>query len=126
MGGPVPTVLVVDDDPSLRLLCRVNLEFEGYTVHEAATIEEARRTLASEVVNLVLLDVHVAGADGRDLLAELKRDRPGLPVALFTGSAEIGPDVRAIADRIVTKPFSLEELAAAARDLTATGYIPRR
>ena len=65
MGGAAAhTVLVVDDDDSLRMLCRVNLELEGYRVLEAGTTEAAAETLASEPVNAVLLDVHVGEADG--------------------------------------------------------------
>jgi len=59
MGGVVHTVLVVDDDDSLRLLCRVNLELEGYRVLEAATVKAAVNVLRDEPVDVVLLDVHI-------------------------------------------------------------------
>ena len=63
------SVLVVDDEPSLRLLCRVNLELDGFSVLEAGTVGEARQTLGSRPIEVVILDVHVGTGDGRQLLA---------------------------------------------------------
>ena len=56
---PSHTVLVVDDDASIRFLCRVNLELDGWTVREAATLADARAELSHGGVAVVLLDVHV-------------------------------------------------------------------
>jgi DNA-binding NtrC family response regulator len=105
------TVLVVDDDESLRLLCRVNLELEGHRVVEASTLATARAALVEERPDVVLLDLHVGSEHGIDLLAELPRDGPR--VVLFTGTAEISPELRARVDAIVPKPFDLEQLATA-------------
>ena len=105
-----PTVLVVDDEAPIRLLCRVNLELEGYRVLEAETLGQARSALDSDEVDVVLLDVHVGAEDGRDLLTEIRADRPGLPVAFFSGTAEREAIARAGADDLIPKPFALEEL----------------
>jgi DNA-binding response OmpR family regulator len=59
MGAERATVLVVDDDPSLRLLCRVNLELEGYRVLEAGDLAAARSALSGDDVDVILLDVHL-------------------------------------------------------------------
>jgi two-component system KDP operon response regulator KdpE len=111
------TVLIVEDDPALRLLCRVNLELEGWRVVEAATLADARDGLA--VADVVLLDLHVAGEDGRALLHESKEERGDRPVVILTGSAEVDEETRAVADDVVAKPFAPDELieavAAAAR-----------
>ncbi|HEX6662492.1 MAG TPA: response regulator [Gaiellaceae bacterium] len=120
MDSPSQSVLVVDDDPSIRLLCRVNLELDGWHVIEAATVEQARRALVDAEVAVVLLDVHVGTADGLELLAEIRRDRPGLRVALLTGSAGPISDDQARADEIVTKPFTLEKLNETVRRLALT------
>jgi DNA-binding response OmpR family regulator len=104
------TVLVVDDDPSIRLLCRVNLELDGHEVTEAGTLEEARAVLAGSPVDLVILDVHVGGDDGRELLADLRSNRPGLPVAMLTGTADREELVRVGADALIPKPFTIDEL----------------
>jgi DNA-binding response OmpR family regulator len=108
--GAQVTVLVVDDDPAIRLLCRVNLELDGHAVTEAGTLEDARDAMEVDRFDLVILDVHVAGGDGRDLLAELRRQKPNLPVALLTGSANRNELLRTGADALIPKPFTLEEL----------------
>jgi two-component system response regulator PilR (NtrC family) len=109
------TVLVVDDDEALRMLCRINLQLDGYQVLEAGSLAEAKETLAGQQVDAMLLDFHLGDGDGRQLLQYLGPDRP--PVALFTGSAKIGPELRALADDVLPKPFSLEALAATVRRL---------
>jgi two-component system, OmpR family, response regulator RegX3 len=113
------TVLVVDDEPSIRLLCRVNLELEGFTVLEAATVPAARELLADGGIDVVLVDVHIAGHDGRDLVREL-REQGDLPrCALVTGSVQLSPDDRAGADDVIEKPFSLDLLLSTVRRLAA-------
>ena len=103
-------VLIVDDDPAIRMLCRVNLELDGHRAVEAATIDEARAAFAADAVDVVLLDVHVGSGDGLALLRELRRDRPALPVALLSGTAD--PDVVSDArpDAVIGKPFELSDL----------------
>lgn len=109
MGAQV-TVLVVDDDPSIRLLCRVNLQLDGHEVHEAGTLAQARAAIAERRPDVVILDVHVAGDDGRDLLSELRASRPELPIALLTGTADRDDLLRAGADALIPKPFTIDEL----------------
>ena len=114
------TVLVVDDDAAIRLLCRVNLKLEGHRVGEAGTLDEARTALAAEQVDVVLLDLHVGSERGLDLLRELRRDRPEVAVALLTGSPNEGnsPDDPA-ADAVISKPFAVEELGETVNRLAA-------
>lgn len=107
--GAGKTVLVVDDDDSLRLLCRVNLELDGYRVVEAASLAEAGQALLDGGVDAVLLDLHLGDGDGRDFLRSLGDDRP--PVALFTGTETIGPELRAAAEAVLAKPFEIGALS---------------
>jgi DNA-binding response OmpR family regulator len=113
------TVLVVDDDSSIRLLCRVNLELEGCTVREAASLDQARAELRRGGVDVVLLDVHVGSHDGAELLAEIRRDHPALPVAMLTGSVDHAVVEGNEADAVLFKPFGLEQLNETVRALTA-------
>jgi CheY-like chemotaxis protein len=106
------TVLVVDDEPSIRLLCRVNLELEGYRVLEAGTLNDARDAVTRQRVDVALLDVHVGTDDGRDLLRELRERHPEIQVALLSGSATRERIAREQADALITKPFVLEDLIA--------------
>lgn len=119
-GGAARSILIVDDEPSIRLLCRINLELEGFVVREAGSLGEARAELAAGDVGVVLLDVHVGGENGLDFLAELRRDRPTLRVALLTGSAELDQhDDRP--DAVIPKPFAPELLAVQVRTLLGEG-----
>jgi DNA-binding NtrC family response regulator len=114
--GAGQTVLVVDDDASIRILCRVNLELDGFRVVEAGTFNEARDALESEPVALVALDLHVAGEHGTGFLEELRAERPRLPVMLMTGSVNV--DELAGPERVLHKPFDPEELTRLAHELT--------
>lgn len=111
------SVLVVDDEPSLRLLCRVNLELEGFHVLEAATIAEAREQLNQETIEVVLLDVHVGTDDGRELLDELRAQDSSTRVLMLTGTADIATSNLDAADRVMAKPFDPSELVATVRAL---------
>ena len=109
-------MLVLDDDASLRMLCRVNLELDGYRVIEADSVTRAREALASERVDAILLDVHLADGDGRELLHELGTGRP--PAALFTGTEPIA-HVTGIADAVIPKPFEIGLLRTTVEQLLA-------
>ena len=112
MEGSDPSILVVEDDPSLRLLARINLELEGYEVREAATLAEARRALDDERPGVVFLDVHLGQEQSDDLLDEMRA--AGIPVVLVTGSADVA-DYETRADEVLAKPYPLDALIGAAR-----------
>ena len=114
MEAPTPTALVVEDDGALRMLVRVNLELEGFTVVEAATLEEAEAALERERPDVVLLDVHLEGRETLGLLARLRAE--GVPVALVTGSVD-ADEYRDAADAVLSKPFAPQALVAIARRL---------
>jgi CheY-like chemotaxis protein len=112
-----PLVLIVDDDASLRLLCRVNLELEGYRVVEAPNVAAAEEVLAGGAVDLILLDVHIGADDGITLMRSLRARQHEAPVVLFTGSARLDSETTAEADGVVPKPFRLEQLLGVVREL---------
>ena len=105
-------MLVVEDDSSLRLLCRVNLELEQFDVREAATVDEARALVRDARPDVVLLDVHLGEEASDELLAELRA--AGIPVVIVSGSADIA-QYRQRADDVLGKPFEPNDLVAAAR-----------
>jgi response regulator RpfG family c-di-GMP phosphodiesterase len=90
-GDRVATVLVVEDDPALRMLCRVNLELENYRVLEAATVDLADELLMHEQVNLVLLDLHVGSRDGRELVPVIRSRQPDAAICLLSGTSVSDP-----------------------------------
>jgi len=113
-GGPdVKDVLVVDDEHSLRLLCRVNLELDGHRVREARSLAEARHELEQATPDVILLDVHVGADDGLELLDDIAAQDLRTRVVLLSGTSEVGPELRARVDSVLGKPFDLKRLAAA-------------
>jgi DNA-binding NtrC family response regulator len=124
-GGHAATlVLVVDDEPSIRLLCRINLELEGHSVVEAESLATARAVLEEEDVDVVVLDVHLRSERSDALVAECHARRPRIPVVLVTGSIDITHPGLAEADAILPKPFELEALLSTVRNL-AEVHAPR-
>jgi DNA-binding response OmpR family regulator len=113
----VPTVLVVDDDAALRLLCRVNLELEGLRVIEASDVAGAEALLGAEAVDLLLLDVHIGVGSGIELMRSVRRRGGAPPVVLVTGTAELDAEIQSEADGVVAKPFHLEQLLGVVRRL---------
>jgi DNA-binding response OmpR family regulator len=118
----VTSVLVIDDEAPIRLLCRVNLEAEGMTVLEAADgptgLEEARE----RTPDVVLLDVMMPGLDGWRVAEQLLQDdrTSEIPIIFLTARAEFrdrarGLDIGGV--DYVTKPFNPLELAPLVRDL---------
>lgn len=114
-----PAVLVVDDEAAIRLLCRVNLELEGFRVLEASSLAEARRELDTGDVALVLLDMRV-GLERGDALLDEVHDL-GIPVVVVSGSAEVDADWTGRADRVLGKPFEIRDLLDAVRSLAPAG-----
>ena len=118
------SVLVIDDEAPIRLLCRVNLEAEGMAVLEAADgpsgLEEAR----AHTPDVVLLDVMMPGLDGWQVAEQLLQDdrTSEIPIIFLTARAEFrdrarGLDIGGV--DYVTKPFNPLELAPLVRELLA-------
>lgn len=114
---PPAKVLVVDDEPSIRLLCRVNLELDGHKVLEADSLSSARAALAEEDIDVLVLDVHLHRERSDALVGECHARRPPIPVVLVTGSVEITDPGLSKADAILPKPFELDQLLSAVRRL---------
>jgi DNA-binding response OmpR family regulator len=107
-------ILVVDDDPDIRLLLRELLERRGYSLTEARDGNEALRVLFAERPDLVVLDVQMPGLDGWQTLERI-RELSDVPVVMLTARAtelEKTRGLRAGADDYVTKPFGRQELLA--------------
>ena len=115
------TVLVVDDDAAIRFLCRVNLELDGWAVLEAASVTQARDTLAADPVDIVVLDVHVGVDSGLDLMTEIRRRHSGVPVVLLTGSVGSAGLEGVDADAVISKPFTLDQLTGTVGRLVVRG-----
>jgi CheY-like chemotaxis protein len=127
--GSGETVLVVEDDPSVRLLIGEVLRELGYSCLEASDAQAAMPLLTSNVrMDLMVTDVGLPGLNGRQL-AEIARDhRPELRVLFVTGYAEhaterarfLGPHMDMLA-----KPFTLDALAVKIREMVVDSSLSR-
>ena len=123
--GKGPIVLVVDDEPAIRFLCRVNLELEGYRVLEADTLASARAAIEAEPVAVVLLDLHLGLERGDTLLEELRGREPRIPVAVVSGSADVDTGEQRIeADAVLAKPFTIDAMLSTVRSLATGAPVP--
>ena len=112
------TVLVIDDDESLRRVVEYNLQEDGYRVLTAADGATGLQAFQAESVDLVLSDVRMPEMDGIELLTRLKGMQPDLPVIMLTAHGTINSAVEAMklgAFDYLTKPFNREQLKAAVR-----------
>jgi two-component system KDP operon response regulator KdpE len=114
-------VLLVEDDRELRRTLSAALEVEGYRVHGAASIADARALLAQASrnggIDIALLDLGLPDGDGEDFLATLRGER-GLPVIVISARQGERPKIRLLdagADDYLVKPFGLAELLARMR-----------
>lgn len=105
------TILVVDDDPSIRALIRLYLEGAGYAVIEAPDGRQGMRLLGDRSVNLVILDIFMPEMDGLEVLQKLREHcRTCKVLAISGGSAKVGMDLLGHAtifgaDTVLEKPF---------------------
>jgi DNA-binding response OmpR family regulator len=116
-------VMVVDDDPGVRDLCRMVLANEGYEVLEAEDAPTAISLAREQRPDLVLLDWMMPGVDGLDALRILKagaatRDIPIVMLTALDGTAQIGMATFSGADGYVPKPFEVDHLLSLVRRFT--------
>ena len=114
---PVPHIVVVDDDPSVRQLVQDYLAEHDLRATAVASGAQLLGCLRSGVVDLVLLDLRLQGEDGMQLLRQLRAESH-IPVIILTGRAEEADRVMGLelgADDYLTKPFSPRELVARIR-----------
>jgi DNA-binding response OmpR family regulator len=111
----VTTVLVIDDEAPIRLLCKVNLEAEGMNVLEAADGTTGLAVSRTDPPDVVLLDVMMPGLDGLAVLRRLRDAGQRVPVIMLTARGDEADRVVGLelgADDYVAKPFSPREVAA--------------
>lgn len=128
MDTSSPVILVVDDEPDICTVMRINLEAAGYRVRTAATGEEALAALRTDPPDAVFLDVMLPGVDGWSVLQELKtssnRQLAEVPVFLVTAMVEDEQRMRGGIEgalRYITKPFDPSELIQALESVLGPG-----
>jgi DNA-binding response OmpR family regulator len=131
---PQPHILVVDDDPQIRELLQDYLAENELRVSVALNGAQMSQILADEVIDLVILDLRLAGEDGMTIARTL-RDQSAIPIIMLTGVRDEADRVMGLelgADDFLTKPFSPRELLARIRTVlrrtksTAVAQAQRR
>jgi DNA-binding response OmpR family regulator len=108
-------ILIVEDEPNMRMGLRDNLEFEGYQVDLAENGVQGLQLLFKNTYNLVLLDVMMPEMSGLDVCKRAREQGIQVPIVLLTAKGEEMDKVLGLelgADDYITKPFSLRELLA--------------
>lgn len=110
-------ILIVDDEPNIRMAMRVALEREGYAVSEAFDGKDALRSIFSDKPDLVLLDIMLPTMNGYDVTIKLREDErtKRLPIIMVTAKGQITDRIHGLdlgADDYISKPFDLRELVA--------------
>ncbi|HEX8314005.1 MAG TPA: response regulator [Flavisolibacter sp.] len=106
-------ILLIDDDPDIRTVMGLMLKKEGYEVVTASRREEALEKLVQEQPALILLDVLLSGADGRELCRAIKADEKTkhIPIIMFSGHPGAAQQFETYgADDFIAKPISTEAL----------------
>ena len=112
------TVLIVDDERSIRVSLRTILSGLGFVIVEAARGEEALSLVRTAQFDVVLLDINMPGIGGIEVCRTMRRTAPRLPIVMLTVQGSEDRKVEALdagADDYITKPFQLRELIARLR-----------
>ena len=111
-------ILLVDDEESIHILYREELEGQGYEVHSAMSGEEALRLVPELSPDLVVLDIQMPGMNGIDVLRRIKEQNPKLPVVLSSAYQEFKQNLSSWAsDDFVVKSADMRELLDSIRRL---------
>lgn len=115
-----PTILVVEDEPSIQELIAINLKHAGFLVMCAASAEEADQVIRNALPDLVVLDWMLPGQSGVTLAKKIRADERTreMPIIMLTARAHEEDKVQGLdagADDYVTKPFSPKELVSRVR-----------
>lgn len=108
-------ILVVEDDPTIRLLVKKALEHHGGVVTEAGTAEDGAQKARKDNQDMIILDLRLPDGNGYDVCSGIREDGIKTPVLILSADHETDVKVKNLnagADDYLTKPFSIEELLA--------------
>lgn len=114
------TILVVEDEESIRKFVKINLERSGFTVFEAPTGEEGVEIAAREEIDIVVLDVMLPGMDGFEVCKTLRENYPSLGIIMLTAKSQDIDKITGLeygTDDYMTKPFNPTELVLRVKSL---------
>ena len=115
------TVLVVEDEESIRKFVKINLDRAGFIVEEAATGEEAIEIARREEIDIVILDIMLPGIDGFQVCKILRSEFPRLGIIMLTAKSQDIDKIMGLeygTDDYMTKPFNPMELVLRVKSLS--------
>jgi two-component system, LuxR family, response regulator FixJ len=117
--GPNNEIIIVDDDPSVRDALSVVFSLEGYHVTSFADGQSLLTAARARTPSCILLDVHMPGRSGLDILKELNAQAYGAPIFIISGQGDIPMAVEAIKNGaldFIEKPFNAETVVSRVRE----------
>ncbi len=120
-------VLVIDDDEHMRILLRQVMEMAGYEVAVAENGRQGMELQRAKPADLVITDLIMPEQEGLETIGTLKKEFAGVKIIAISGGGRIGPEAylptakELGADRIFVKPFDIQAIRAAARELLGHG-----
>jgi DNA-binding response OmpR family regulator len=115
---PAKTILIVDDESTIREVVRRYLEHDGFSVREVADGQAALDSVEGQPPDLIVLDLMLPGLDGLAVMSRLRHSHPPIPIVMLTARGETSDRILGLdlgADDYVTKPFSPQELVSRVR-----------
>jgi DNA-binding response OmpR family regulator len=106
-------ILVVDDDVDILTLVQITLTMNNFAVEAISRWEEVSDSILHFAPDLILLDVSLNGADGRDICKKIKQaqETQHIPVILFSANVDMGNDIQSCqAQAFIAKPYELSHL----------------
>jgi len=118
-------ILVVDDNDAVRSTVSEMLSCLGYDVLSADSGESGLSVFLRNEFDIVLSDYEMPGMDGVAFASSIKKHTPGLPVVIMTGSCkeDVITQNSHVVDRVITKPFTLEEIDAAIQNFSVSALV---
>ncbi len=111
-------ILLVDDEPSIQIVYREEFEDEGYEVLSALNGEEGLEIFQAENPDIVILDIHMPGMNGIEVLRQMKQQRSDIPVILSSAYQEFQSDISSWAsEAYIVKSGNLDGLKDAVKRL---------
>ena len=120
------TVLIVNDEPTIREVLARHLVGKGYSVVEAANGREALECISTQEFEVALLDISMPGMSGMEVLKRLHSDHPATAIVMATGVGDVHTSVEAMkagASDYVLKPFDLEDVSHRVEQAHAQKYL---
>ncbi len=121
MDDRSPLALIIEDEPAIAQLLATILRMQGYQAQTALSGDAACDQLAAARPDLITLDLNLPGTSSAAILEQLRADpdTADLPVIVVSACPQIEPELAALVQGVLTKPFELDELIALVHEVAA-------